>query len=209
VNLVNTKQNFSLTGVSNETYNFGITVENDIKTGITVYQNNLRLVCTNGAISKDVAEQININSEEVALWSKFHESIKELKSNNYIPTNFFKNVERMNSHKASVFEMTKAYQAIKKFSDVGDDADLFIPLGKINSRYKDAGIDLAGRSEQALRSAETNMTVYELFNNVTDFASHKYNYEVSDDNRFKLQVYAGGMINKAPDLSEIITAKVF
>ena len=72
----------------------------------------------------------------------------------------------------------------------------------INQRYTDAGISLKGRGTRWMATANSNINAYDLFNNLTNVATHR----VSDQDialRMELNRLASDMFFTGPDFAAV------
>ena len=61
------------------------------------------------------------------------------------------------------------------------------------------------------RNARTNVSVWDIVNGITDFASHDYGYEIKDpeNTRNELMVQAGGILTKQYDTQNLLVAQPY
>ena len=71
--------------------------------------------------------------------------------------------------------------------------------------YYRVGCDLAGMTKKQLQTAPTQIPLWSVINDVTDFASHDYGYDITSMQRTHLMMKAGQMLAKTPDLQNIVT----
>ena len=107
---------------------------------------------------------------------------------------------RLRNHNASLREFNVARSiAMKVDKELGttmfDDRE-------IKRRYTDAGINLKGKGNRWMATANSNVNAYDLFNNLTNVATHR----VTDESiafRMELNRLASDMFFKGPDFAAV------
>lgn len=183
---------FSVGKFKDENFHPGLTFSNDIRTGAHVDSFINRLVCTNGMVAKGFSESILYNPESM---NEFFEKILVLKNAGFLPNEFKAKVTSAIATRASFSEVKSAAKLITESSKLTTEfVDRFVPYNDIRRKFTAKGCEVTGWNEQQARNAITNVSVWDVVNGITDFASHDYGFEISAANRLSLQVKAGAML---------------
>lgn len=188
---------FGLQGFNDETFNAGLSMSNSL-TGVKVDPYIHRLVCTNGMVTQQFSEAIKMNNLNPASMIKFHESLRRLEKNNFQPQGFKDKLQSAMKTPASLAEMLRGMDMIKSSSNIDDSqVHQFIKYSQTVRDYKNLGVDIHKLNHDQLKNAKTALSVWDVINGVTDFASHNYGYEMRTDNSSaNLQMQAGSMLCK-------------
>lgn len=180
-----------------EVFKFGFSLENSVKGGVTLSPYNQRLVCSNGMITRTNMTTFNLSkNDDVERYVKFFEGVNKMKKNGILAGPFLEKMKKAIETQASVAEMELAKKALNYNSNVGSDLDLFIPWEAEKSRYQSKGYDIETLDPYEKSIAKSDMTVSELVNALTDFASHNYMYDITESQRANIQIKAGQLMGK-------------
>ena len=187
---------FGLAGFDDESFDAGLSISNSL-TGVQVDPYIHRLVCTNGMVGEQFNEAINIKSLNAPSMVKFHESLKRLEKNNFKPTQFIDQLERAMKTPASIAEMNRGIDLIQSTSNVdGSQVHQFIKYSETIREYQKLNVDVTKLNHAQQQNARTGLSVWDVINGVTDFASHDYGYELKEGGVTKLQSNAGQLLCK-------------
>lgn len=193
INTVSKENEFDIKGFTDETFHPGMTFTNNLF-GAKVDSFVERLVCSNGMVGKGFAEEIVYNPENM---NEFFEKIQHLKSTGFLPTEFSNKVASAIHTRASYAEVESATKLITGYSKLEKAVvDRFVPFNEINNKFAAKGCDVKSWNQQQKQNAITNISVWDVINGVTDFASHDYGFELSAAGRLDLQVKAGSMLSR-------------
>lgn len=198
INLIDKKAEFELLGQKNENFYPGISLNTKFGRETHLSTFTERLICTNGAVTHDeFAGYTLTNNFTKEQWSRFFEHFKQLQQVGWISEIFKTKALEAIKTRASVGEMETARKAMTfNCKTLGNDVNLWIPWDQTAERFATVGIDLNFMSEARKARANTGTTIWQLFNGMTDFASHKFNFEISEQNRSRLQEAAGRLLMK-------------
>ena len=212
LNVRDPKNPWQLQGFSDEEFTGGFTTVKDYDKGTFFFPYTNRSICTNGmGMEDDNALKFTKNPNERE-WGKFFSYFNELKKNNYKSDNFELKAKLALRTPASYSELVNASKLLKDASvTLDNDAELFIPLKKIAAEYMTYNVDLDALSNKQLATAVTPMTIWDMIQVLTDFASNrkKHIYELSKDKAIELQMKAGKILNSKYDTNNIISVNPY
>ena len=205
INTISPKSGFDLNGFKDEVFNSGLSLTNSL-TGVQIDPYIHRLVCTNGMVTKQFQEAIKMNNLSTDSMMKFHESLNRLQRNNFKPIQFTDKLEQAMKTPASVAEMMTGIDMIKSASNIEDqDIHHFIKFHQTVKDYQKLGVDITKLNHEQMKNAKTGLSVWDVINGVTDFASHNYGYEMKDGAETRLQMRAGDLLCKSSyDTSNLV-----
>ena len=171
-----------------------------------------RLWCTNGLVTKEFEESIRMSNIDNTSWEKFYKNLEKIEANNFQPKGFADKVKMAAATPASLGEMDRAIQLIKRNSNITDHSiQPFIPYGETYNAFKKMGIQPSELTHKQKTNARTNISVWDVVNGITDFASHDYGFEVKDpeNTRNSMMVEAGQILTKQYDTQNLLVAQPF
>lgn len=195
INAFNPKANFSVQGLSNEVFTGGVTFQNSPKDGFQVLPYVNRQFCTNGLTTAFAQEAYTLNSLDAGSMEKFFENLNELRKNNFAPVGFGDRVRIANDTPASLHELQFANGLIEPYA--GERSDSWIPYAENMNAYYRAGFETL--SNDQLKGAKSNTSVWDIVNATTHFASHGagiIDTNMQDFNATELMVKAGNLFGK-------------
>lgn len=197
ISTISPNSGFGLKGFNDETFTGGLSLSNSIG-GVQVDPYIQRLVCTNGMATRQFEEAIKMNNLNASSMKKFHESLRRLEKNNFQPIGFTDKLETAMKTPASLAEMLRGMDMIKSSSNIEDrDVHQFINYSQTVRDYKKLGVEVTKLNHDQQKNAKTALSVWDVINGVTDFASHDYGYEMkSAGTAANLQMRAGEMLCK-------------
>lgn len=144
----------------------------------------IRLICSNGQVRKIMQTESKVYS----LYSDAVSGFLSLPRRSAILDTSFgqfsdKAVEAMKT-RASMSELKLMASYLKKHEVDDQTIDRIAPFNDMSSRYSNAGFNMIG---SALKEMKSGMNVWELYNNVTDFATNNTVWDPSDSRRGSLQ----------------------
>lgn len=156
-----------------------------------------RLICSNGqtaTITLNGARAQSIREEKVAAMLGIPRDRELLK----IAFNKFGDKAREAMRvKASMAELMFISNRLDKYLVYPDEARQIAPFGEQLNMYMDAGYQC---QPEQLKSLLASMTVWELYNSVTDFASNNQEWDMTDNRRGILQGEALHFLMKNRDI---------
>lgn len=209
-NLLNSTQIIDIKDMHDEEFHFGLSINNDFSGGTSVSPFNERLVCTNGMVTRIESGTYSMKKVTAENYESFIEYMSELKKNNYIAPGFLNSVRQASNTYASVYELESARSLLQRTSNISSDVDSWLPIDNIKMKYLAKGVDLDTVSNEMKSTATTNVKVWDVVNGITDFASHQYNYKISDFGRNVLKSEAGKLLFKENfDMNNIMSVNPF
>ena len=200
INAILRKSQFNVGSFENESFFPGFTFRNDLEKGTTLDSYIYRLVCSNGMIAPDHNDPISFGLNGTLgspTAEDFFRRIDKLSKNGLIPDSFQDNVVRAMKTKASFAEVKSAANQIIKTSERSKEfIDSFIPVNSIKNQLYAKNIELSSLSTKQEQSIVTNITIWDLINGITNFASHDYGYDVAPNNKIGLQIHANAILTK-------------
>lgn len=194
ISTVSRKDEFSVGKKKDEVFHPGFTFKNDMSTGAGLDSFLNRLICTNGMVGRGFAETVNYNPESI---NEFFTHIQTLKTSGFMPAAFNTKVASAINTRASYAEVKSAANLITGGSKLEKQfVDKFVPYNDIRRKFAAKGVDTLGWNPQQMQNAITDISVWDVINGITDFASHDYGFEVTADNKLKMQVAAGSMLSR-------------
>ena len=181
-------------------------------TGLQVDPYLYRLWCSNGMVTREFEESIRMTNIQPRDWEQFHKNLERIEANNYQPQGFVDKVKMAANTPASLAEMDMAINLIKNNSDIKDlDINPFVSYGETYNSFKKMGIQPRELSRAQKRNARTNVSIWDIVNGITDFASHDYGFQIKDpeNTRNEMMVQAGGLLTKQYDTQNLLVAQPF
>jgi len=212
INTVSDSGIFHVPGMDNEVFQTGVSFTNSPQRGLEVTPFLNRLVCTNGMTSRGFSEKfglMNLNQQSI---DKFNDHMLNLASTGFQPAGFIDQIKKANNTNASLAELKSAVSGIMATNKaVGYDfAQRYIPLERSLKQYQMAGVDTNLLSNKQMQTADSGVTVWEMVNGMTNFASNQSKFNIGDNQMGNLMVRAGGMLTKKDyDLGDRINVNPF
>jgi hypothetical protein len=159
----------------------------------------LRLVCSNGMTAVHRMAQRFIDSSDFTQ-KTFDTQVRKFLTGDALREEVTFSCNRLRASNASLREFYNARDLIRDLdkdlaSSMFDDQD-------IKSRYRSVGVDLSKKSNRWLATANSNVNAYDLFNNLTNVASHR----ITDENighRMSINRLASDMFFTGPDFAAV------
>jgi len=209
IDLMDPKAEFKIAGKNLETFHPGLSFGTAFNQPSFIQNFTERLVCSNGMVHRDTATAYSLNENfNKEQWVKFFEHIDNVKKNGWISPAFNQKVENAMTTSASLAEMQHMASMLR--SHAGSDVNLWVPITETVNRFKGIGVDPDTLNTNQLQTAKTGTSVWELVNAITDFASHDYNYKITDMQKLNMQVAAGKLLMKDSfDMQNVMTKSPF
>ncbi len=212
INAVSDSGIFQVPGMNNEVFQTGVSFTNSPERGLEVTPFLNRLVCTNGMTSRGFSEKYGLSSLTDENISNFNDHMLNLASTGFQPSGFIDQIQKANNTHASLSEVKSAIGSImgtdKHVSY--DFAQRYVPLERSLRQYQMMGVDTNTLSQKQLQTADSGMSVWELVNGMTNFASNQTKFNINDNRMGNLMVRAGGIFTKKNyDLSDRLEVNPF
>lgn len=185
---------FKIGNFGNEVFHPGFTLTNNLSNGLVLDSYLYRLICTNGMVGQSFGHSIKYNPESM---TDFFKSLIEFKNSGLIPLGFRDKVTQAIHTKASYAEVHSAAKIITNNSKLTIDlVDRFVPVNDIRRKFALKGADTVKWNSAQEKNAITNISVWDVVNGLTDFASHDYGFDVKESDRLSMQKQAGDLLGK-------------
>jgi hypothetical protein len=200
---------FQVSNLSDEVFHSGISLSRTVE-GISADPFLHRLVCTNGMVTRQFEESYKLKSMDQRAWQEFYRHLENIESGGFVPKKFSQQVENASKTPASLYEMEQGLRLITDFSNCnGDSTEMFIRAKNTYNRLHSSGIDTVKLTDAQKRNVRTGVSVWDVINGVTDFASHNYGFEKKPNSDRHLQLRAGDMLSKTFDSQNLILNQPF
>lgn len=195
ISVMNKNSEFQVGAMKDEIFYPGFTLSSNQATGMSLDMFNHRLVCSNGMTRKDVSKSLRYIDFKTP--TEFFDKLLMAKDSNFVSTGFADDVIKASKTRASFAELEHAAMHIKHASNCPlDQIDQFIPYNSIRHQFAAKGLDTITLNSAQKGNAITNVSIWDLVNGLTDFASHDYSYEISGMGRSSMQAEAGKLLGK-------------
>jgi hypothetical protein len=198
INTISDSGIFQVPGMSDEVFQTGVSFTNSPERGLEVSPFLNRLVCSNGMTSRGFEEKFNLQCLSNDNIQKFNDHMLHLASTGFQPSGFMDQIKKANGTNASLAEVQSALSGIMSTNKhvSYEFGQRYIPLEKSLRQYKNLGVDTATLSKKQLAAADSGMSVWEVINGVTNFASNQTKFKIGDHQMGNLMVKAGNMLTK-------------
>ena len=198
INCVSSNGTFAVPGMPKEVFNTGVTFRNTPTNGLQVSPYLNRLVCQNGMTSTQFAETHGLHQLTDKAINEFNEHMIRMASTGFAPVGLADTIKKAHTTDASLAEMQRAASAILS-TDNAVDYDYiqrYIPVNRAMKAYEMAGADPNTFTGNQLKNAKSGMSVWDLVNGMTNFASNDTKYAISDHSAGNLMIQAGNILTK-------------
>lgn len=170
-----------------------------------------RMVCTNGMVTRAFDESFRLHNMTPKSWQDFYEHMERIEKAGFVPEKFAAKVIDASNTPASLLELERGLQLIKNHSNVEDeDLEMFFRgTKKTYTALHSYGIDTERLHNGQKANVRTALSVWDVINGVTDFASHNYGFEKKPNADRLMQVQAGDMLTKTFDTSNLVLSQPF
>jgi hypothetical protein len=198
INCVSKNGVFTVPGMSDEIFNTGVTFRNTPIRGLEVSPYLNRLVCSNGMTSTAFSENYGLHELTDKSINEFNEHMISMASTGFQPIGLADKIKTANHTDASLAEVQKAMSAILSTDKKVDYeyAQRFIPIDRAMKAYSNIGAEPSTFTTKQLQNAKSGMSVWEIVNGMTNFASNDTKYNLDDHKTGNLMVTAGNLLMK-------------
>ena len=198
INCVSPNSVFQVPGMADEIFNTGVTFRNTPTRGLEVSPYLNRLVCSNGMSSTAFSETYGLHELSDKSISEFNEHMITMASTGFQPVGLADKIKAANETDASIAEVQRAMSAIlstDKTIDY-DYAQRYLPINRVMKAYSDVGAEPSTFTTKQLQNAKSGLSVWEVVNGMTNFASNDERYALNDHKTGNLMVTAGNLLMK-------------
>lgn len=198
INCISEKGIYRVPGNNNEVFQTGVTFRNTPVRGLEVSPFMNRLICTNGLTSTEFSESYNLHSLTDKNISEFNDAMIRMASTGFQPAGLTDIIRKAQQTDASLAEMQKAVSSILSVDNRIDYNYIqrYIPLDRVTKAYEMAGVHTSELTNKQLVNAKSGMTMWDMINAITNFASNDKKWNVNEANMANLMVTAGNILCK-------------
>ena len=198
INCVSPQGMFNVPGMTNEVFNTGVTFRNTPTRGLEVSPYLERLICANGMTSTAFAENYGLHNLNDKNINEFNEHMIRMASTNFQPVGLADNIKKANNTDASLAEMQRAASSILSLDKNVDYeyVQKYIPVERAFKAYSQLGADPNTFTKAQMKNAKSGMSVWDVVNGMTNFASNDTKYNVNEGKMGNLMVTAGNILCK-------------
>lgn len=159
-----------------------------------------RLVCANGAVEMVKSNNLKIHS---LADDNIHHIVAALSDGELMRRGFERYSRKLAERveiTASMSELNVAHRNLCSVGVNAEMAELIVPYNSLLEEYKTCGINISNRENMA----KSNMTLWTLYNNLTQFATHNTEWSENDMRRARLIESSNFFLNKKPDIKHYL-----
>jgi hypothetical protein len=198
INCVSPNSVFSVPGMSDEVFNTGVTFRNTPTRGLEVSPYLNRLVCSNGMSSTAFSETYGLHELTDKSISEFNEHMIQMASTGFQPVGLADKIKMANDTDASIAEVQRAMSAMLSTDKKIDFEYMqrYLPINRVMKAYSDIGAEPSTFTTKQLQNAKSGLSIWEVVNGITNFASNDEKYNIDDHKTGNLMVSAGNLLMK-------------
>ena len=198
INCVSPNSVFQVPGMSDEVFNTGVTFRNTPTRGLEVSPYLNRLVCSKGMTSTAFSETYGLHELTDKSISEFNDHMISMASTGFQPVGLADKIKAANETDASIAEVQRAMSAMLS-TDKKIDFDYmqrYLPINRVMKAYSDIGAEPSTFTNKQLQNAKSGLSIWEVVNGITNFASNDERYNIDDHKTGNLMVSAGNLLMK-------------
>ena len=198
INCVSPQGMFNVPGMTNEVFNTGVTFRNTPTRGLEVSPYLNRLVCSNGMSSTAFSETYGLHELTDKSISEFNEHMISMASTGFQPVGLADKIKMANNTDASIAEVQRAMSAMLSTDKKIDFEYMqrYLPINRVMKAYSDIGAEPSTFTTKQLQNAKSGLSIWEVVNGITNFASNDEKYNIDDHKTGNLMVSAGNLLMK-------------
>ena len=198
INCVSPNSVFSVPGMSDEIFNTGVTFRNTPTRGLEVSPYLNRLVCSNGMSSTAFSETYGLHELTDKSISEFNDHMISMASTGFQPVGLADKIRSANNTDASIAEVQRAMSAMLSTDKKIDYEYMqrYLPINRVMKAYSDIGAEPSTFTTKQLQNAKSGLSIWEVVNGITNFASNDEKYNIDDHKTGNLMVSAGNLLMK-------------
>ena len=185
-------------GMDNEVFQTGVSFTNSVSNGLQVSPYMTRLVCANGMTSTQFSENYGLVSLTNKAVDDFNEHMLQMATTGFQPIGMADQIRKAADTDASLFELQSAASAILSADKAitYEYANKFAPIERAKKAYDMVGADTSKFTNAQLKNAKAGISVWDVVNGMTNFASNDSKYGMDDMAAGNLMVSAGNLLMK-------------
>jgi hypothetical protein len=198
INTLHDSHVFKIPGLTDETFRAGVSFSNTPQRGLEVVPFTERTICANGMIIRLADDTFQLNQLTPDKINEFNERMSDAAHLGFQSPSLIEKIRRANVTTASLLEVNHAAMTILN-SNKGmswDRVNRYIPVDRINQAYSTRGVETEELSKAQKRIANSGMTVWDVCNGLTNFASNDQT-QMTDWSRMQVMGGAGNLLKKA------------
>ena len=198
INCISPNGVFRVPGMSDEVFNTGVTFRNTPTRGLEVSPYLNRLVCSNGMTSTSFSETYGLHELTDKSIAEFNDHMISMASTGFQPVGLADKIKLANETDASIAEVQRAMSTIlsaDKTIDF-DYAQRYVPINRVMKAYSDIGAEPSTFTTKQLQNAKSGLSIWEVVNGMTNFASNDQRYALNDHKTGNIMVTAGNLLMK-------------
>jgi hypothetical protein len=198
INCVSPNSVFSVPGMSDEIFSTGVTFRNTPTRGLEVSPYLNRLVCSNGMSSTAFSENYGLHELTDKSIREFNDHMISMASTGFQPVGLADKIKSANNTDASIAEVQRAMSAMLSTDKKIDYEYMqrYLPINRVMKAYSDIGAEPSTFTTKQLQNAKSGLTIWEVVNGITNFASNDQKYNIDDHKTGNLMVSAGNLLMK-------------
>lgn len=195
VNAVSPTGFLQVPGMKKEIFSTGVSFSNSARGGTEVSPFLMRLVCTNGMMSRSFAEHYMLKGLDKDHVEKFNEHMLQLQTNGFQPQGIADKVIKADMVNASLSEMQQAASSIMSNSKIEwKDLQRYVPIQETSDIFSRHGMDTTRFTRLQQKNATTGTSLWNIVNGMTNFASNGAKLYFDDETqRQRIMVAAGNL----------------
>jgi hypothetical protein len=195
VNAVSPTGFLQVPGMKKEIFSTGVSFSNSARGGTEVSPFLMRLVCTNGMMSRSFAEHYMLKGLDKDHVEKFNEHMLQLQTNGFQPQGISDKVIKADMVNASLSEMQQAASSIMSNSKIEwKDLQRYVPIQETSDTFSRHGMDTTRFTRLQQKNATTGTSLWNIVNGMTNFASNGAKLYFDDETqRQRIMVAAGNL----------------
>ena len=198
INCVSPQGMFNVPGMTNEVFNTGVTFRNTPTRGLEVSPYLNRLVCSNGMTSTSFSETYGLHELTDKSISEFNDHMISMASTGFQPVGLADKIKMANNTDASIAEVQRAMSTMLTADKKIDFEYMqrYLPINRVMKAYSDIGAEPSTFTTKQLQNAKSGLSIWEVVNGITNFASNDTRYNIDDHKTSNLMVSAGNLLMK-------------
>jgi hypothetical protein len=198
INCVSPNAIFTVPGMADEVFNTGVTFRNTPTRGLEVSPYLNRLVCSNGMSSTAFSETYGLHELTDKSIEEFNQHMITMASTGFQPVGLADKIKAANDTDASIAEVQRAMSAMLSTDKKIDFEYMqrYLPINRVMKAYSDIGAEPSTFTTKQLQNAKSGLSIWEVVNGITNFASNDEKYNIDDHKTGNLMVSAGNLLMK-------------